>query len=126
MQTILVTGAAGFIGYHLCEKLLLQGYTVIGLDNINDYYDTNLKYSRLHNIENNSSVKLLDFIYCIEAETGKIAEKIMLPMQQGDVGKIWGDVSNLSKEYNYYPNTPIGIRMRKFVNWYVSYYNRQI
>lgn len=47
MKTILVTGAAGFIGYHLCERLLREGYRVIGLDNINDYYDVNLKYARL-------------------------------------------------------------------------------
>ena len=46
-KKILVTGAAGFIGYHLCEKLLTMGYGVIGLDNINDYYDVNLKYARL-------------------------------------------------------------------------------
>jgi UDP-glucuronate 4-epimerase len=44
---ILVTGAAGFIGYHLCEQLLKLGYDVVGLDNINDYYDVNLKYARL-------------------------------------------------------------------------------
>lgn len=44
---VLVTGAAGFIGYHLCEKLIAEGYNVIGLDNINDYYDINLKYGRL-------------------------------------------------------------------------------
>ena len=46
-KTILVTGAAGFIGYHLCESLIAQGHKVIGLDNINDYYDINLKYARL-------------------------------------------------------------------------------
>jgi UDP-glucuronate 4-epimerase len=44
---ILVTGAAGFIGYHLCEKLISLGHTVIGLDNLNDYYDVTLKLDRL-------------------------------------------------------------------------------
>lgn len=44
---ILVTGAAGFIGYHLCESLLRQNIEVVGLDNINDYYDQNLKFGRL-------------------------------------------------------------------------------
>src|SRR5690606_29989734 len=47
---ILVTGAAGFIGYHLCEKLITLGHQVVGLDNINDYYDVNLKYNRLENL----------------------------------------------------------------------------
>jgi UDP-glucuronate 4-epimerase len=44
---VLVTGAAGFIGYHLCESLLKKGHTVVGLDNLNDYYDPDLKYGRL-------------------------------------------------------------------------------
>ena len=49
-KNILITGAAGFIGYHLCKKMIGMGYTVYGLDNINDYYNSNLKYDRLHEL----------------------------------------------------------------------------
>ena len=44
---ILITGAAGFIGFHLVKKLAASNFTITGLDNINDYYDVNLKYARL-------------------------------------------------------------------------------
>ncbi|MFY9419097.1 MAG: GDP-mannose 4,6-dehydratase, partial [Bacteroidales bacterium] len=44
---ILVTGSAGFIGFHLTKKLLERGDNVVGIDNINNYYDVNLKYARL-------------------------------------------------------------------------------
>ena len=44
---ILITGTAGFIGFHLSERLLLNGHSVVGIDQINDYYDVNLKYDRL-------------------------------------------------------------------------------
>jgi len=47
MSRILVTGAAGFIGFYLCEKLLQKGHEVYGIDNLNDYYDVNLKNERL-------------------------------------------------------------------------------
>ncbi|MEY2985094.1 MAG: hypothetical protein RLZZ568_1711 [Cyanobacteriota bacterium] len=47
MSKILVTGAAGFIGFHCCQQLLAQGQRVIGLDNLNDYYDVSLKEARL-------------------------------------------------------------------------------
>ncbi len=46
-KKVLVTGAAGFIGYYLSRRLLDMGCTVVGLDNLNDYYDVNLKYARL-------------------------------------------------------------------------------
>ena len=47
MKKVLVTGMAGFIGYHLSKLLVASGYNVVGLDNINDYYDPNLKLARL-------------------------------------------------------------------------------
>ncbi len=46
-RIILVTGAAGFIGFHLCKRLLELGYIVVGLDNLNPYYDVSLKKARL-------------------------------------------------------------------------------
>jgi UDP-glucuronate 4-epimerase len=50
-NTVLVTGAAGFIGYHLAERLLAEGRRVVGLDNLNDYYDPSLKEARLERLE---------------------------------------------------------------------------
>ncbi len=44
---VLVTGTAGFIGFYLAEQLLSRGDEVVGVDNINDYYDTGLKFARL-------------------------------------------------------------------------------
>jgi UDP-glucuronate 4-epimerase len=48
---ILVTGCAGFIGFHLCKSLLDDNYKVLGIDNINDYYDPNLKLARLEQLK---------------------------------------------------------------------------
>jgi len=50
-KTYLITGAGGFIGFYLSKNLLEQGCNVIGIDNINDYYDVNLKYARLEKLE---------------------------------------------------------------------------
>ena len=67
---ILITGTAGFIAFHLAKKLLDRGDTVVGIDNINDYYDINLKYARL-------------------AETGisRDAEKWYTPLQSAKYNK---------------------------------------
>ena len=50
-MTILVTGAAGFIGFHVCRALLARGERVLGIDNLNDYYDVRLKQARLALLE---------------------------------------------------------------------------
>ena len=81
---ILVTGIAGFIGFHLTKKLISLGYDVIGVDNINDYYDVNLKYNRLIKLgldENqikslfSSEVEHLKF-YKVDISDRKSLEKI--------------------------------------------------
>ncbi|ANU22489.1 SDR family NAD(P)-dependent oxidoreductase [Planococcus donghaensis] len=54
-----ITGAAGFIGYYLSKRLLESGCKVVGIDNLNEYYDIKLKYDRLHQLESNEN---FDFI----------------------------------------------------------------
>ena len=62
-MTILVTGVAGFIGYHLAYRLLKQGSTVIGVDNLNNYYDPLLKRARLNQLRNLSSSSGSNFVF---------------------------------------------------------------
>jgi UDP-glucuronate 4-epimerase len=59
---ILVTGSAGFIGFHTTLALLSQGHEIIGIDNLNDYYDVNLKHGRLAEIEKHPQQKNYQFI----------------------------------------------------------------
>ena len=61
---ILITGAAGFIGSHLCERVLERGDTVIALDNFNDYYDTARKQENVHQLRNHSRCILCEGDIC--------------------------------------------------------------
>ena len=58
-QTILITGAAGFIGFYLAKSLLDEQYEIIGFDNINNYYDVSLKYARLKILSNYKNFKFI-------------------------------------------------------------------
>ena len=71
-EKILVTGAAGFIGMHVCKALLNKKYEVVGIDNLNDYYDTDLKKSRLKELKKSN---FFDF-YKIDLKHSKKLEKL--------------------------------------------------
>lgn len=66
---IILTGAAGFIGSHLAKRLLSEGHTVIGIDNLNDYYDVRLKNDRLKELEHFEN---FNFILCDIADKADV------------------------------------------------------
>ncbi len=89
-MTILVTGAAGFIGYHTCQQLLSQGHSVLGIDNLNSYYDVNLKKARLTQLQAQKGFefKLIDIAHqeamrCFAENYPKIDRVIHLAAQAG-------------------------------------------
>lgn len=57
-QNVLVTGGAGFIGFFLTQQLLNRGDKVIGIDNLNDYYDVQLKHDRLAELAKHSNTEI--------------------------------------------------------------------
>ena len=77
---------------------------------------------RVYNIGNHEPVALMDFIRCIEDAVGRKAEFNMLPMQPGDVKTTYADVSALEAATGFSPATPIAEGVRRFVDWYRSYY----
>jgi UDP-glucuronate 4-epimerase len=76
---------------------------------------------RIYNIGNDDPVSLLDFIETIERCLGKQAEKIMLPMQLGDITASHADVGALSRDFGFKPSTRLADGMKKFVDWYVAH-----
>ena len=80
----------------------------------------------IYNLGNSQPVNLLYFVQCLEEAFGKKTEKIMADMQQGDVVSTWADVSELIRDYDYSPNTPIEKGTWAFVEWYKDYYKKNI
>jgi UDP-glucuronate 4-epimerase len=78
---------------------------------------------KIFNIGNSNPVKLMYFIEAIEHELGRKALKNLLPMQPGDVPATWADVSDLSKHFNYKPNTSISTGIKNFISWYKEFYH---
>lgn len=79
-------------------------------------------FYKLYNIGNNKPVKLMDFIETLERCLGREAKKEYLPMQPGDVYQTYADVTDLMRDYDFKPDTPIAEGLQKFVDWYRSYY----
>ena len=71
MTKTLITGAAGFIGYHLCKYLLARGDEVVGLDNLNSYYDVRLKEDRLQQLAGEAGFR---FVMCDLEERESMAQ----------------------------------------------------
>jgi UDP-glucuronate 4-epimerase len=77
---------------------------------------------RVYNIGNNQPVELMRYIEVIEECLGQKAEKNLLPMQPGDVPDTYADVTALTEDVGYTPDTPIEEGVRRFIEWYRDYY----
>jgi UDP-glucuronate 4-epimerase len=78
---------------------------------------------RIYNIGNSQPVELMRYIQVIEQCVGREAEKNLLPMQPGDVPDTWADVNDLVADVDYQPATTVEEGVRRFVEWYVDFYN---
>ena len=78
---------------------------------------------KIYNIGNNKPEKLMDFVKALEDALGIEAKKEFLPMQPGDVYQTYADVSELMKDFDFKPDTPMQVGLGKFVDWYKDYYN---
>jgi UDP-glucuronate 4-epimerase len=77
---------------------------------------------RIYNIGNNRPVELLKLIEVLEDCLGRRAEKILLPLQPGDVPDTYANVDDLMRDVGFKPDTPIEVGLERFVEWYRSYY----
>lgn len=79
---------------------------------------------KVYNIGNNKPEKLMDFISTLENCLGMEAQKEYLPMQPGDVYQTYADVSELIEDFDFKPDTPISVGLRRFADWYLDEYRK--
>jgi UDP-glucuronate 4-epimerase len=141
-RAILVTGAAGFIGFRVARRLPAEGCTVVGLDNLNKYYDPACAALRLvdqipkgdastaqvparvyvYNVDNHHPEEITHVVAVPEKALGRAAVKDMLPMPAGGVVETFADVGDLMRDVGFAPQTSIEDGIRDFVAWYRDYY----
>jgi UDP-glucuronate 4-epimerase len=85
---------------------------------------SNVPY-RIYNIGNQTPVPLLRYIEVLEHCLGRTAQKNLLPMQPGDLPDTWADVEALAREVGYRPSTDLETGVKRFVEWYLAYYQPQ-
>ncbi len=78
---------------------------------------------RIYNIGNNKPEDLMHMIGVLEKTLGRTAEKVMLPLQPGDVPATYADIEAISRDHGFAPTTPIEIGIPAFVDWYRRYHN---
>ena len=79
---------------------------------------------KIYNIGNNKPEKLMDFIETLEKAIGHTARKEYLPMQPGDVYQTYADVTDLIRDFDFKPSTPISEGLARFAAWYKDYYKK--
>lgn len=79
---------------------------------------------KVYNIGNNKPEKLMDFIETLEKAIGREAKKEYLPMQPGDVYQTYADVTDLIRDFDFKPSTPISEGLGRFAEWYKEYYKK--
>jgi UDP-glucuronate 4-epimerase len=77
---------------------------------------------RLYNIGNNEPAELMELIEAVERELGRKADKVLVPMQMGDVPATFADVDDLVQDVGFHPGTPVAEGVGHFIRWYREFY----
>ncbi len=80
---------------------------------------------KIYNIGRGKPVNLMDFIDVMEKVLGRKSEKILMPIQPGDVIKTWADTKDLENDIGYRPSTPVETGVKKFIDWYCEFYGQE-